>query len=1299
MCVCVCVAQSPHSFTCHVSDQTDPPEPPIEMERFTYNGRITNPDGVLNCLIVYAGFEGFEGDPNTGQPQQDLGESWTNNWRSDGAGTDYELPSYLVYDPNTGETTIDEFLFTDPDILQPNIVNPSTNVSNMFYLMSRPQREFKIVGKVFSDPEGIPRQVIIPEERFGELTSWGRVNGIVAEEVLKIWESTDDNGDAYFSQFDTRQNFPNYFDSEPGSDGLIDMVIMIYRYSTAWSSVEQPVDNMHTWTGSDGGVYGFAMGNSNTPRFRHGLTIPKGTSGNNVFIHEFAHGLYASPHICGSNNVSGHHFNYNMTGMGLTSGSDNLSPTQTMMSSWERWYCGFIEPLEISEGQSTFFLGDYITTGDALRIEIPFSDINNGNREAQYLWIQNHAGDHSLYDQRDAGLDLKHPQDPQTDDHILANSDKGLYMYVEDMSNSEEDIITSASTRAGEMLLINPMGNWDINRDTEVDPTRSIRGSGMFPFRYQEENPISGTNPWLRYRANLPNDDGEINNTITFRPSDWNGGARNEGDVIQREEVNGILDHTYTWYGTGGGVRSSAFLGGDELNMGTNPTITNYPRYTSATSTGSNNPYYLTGLSVKVVSDGPQAQVQVKYKETGVNNHVRWTGDIVLPDITESNLYDLVLADDKQITLDLSKTPQRETINPITNDFVNPTKLTIRGDAGIHLKKASRINIGQHASLLIEDGAKVRLDDYACIIVNDGGTLELEGNDISLLGPEAVIIVKPGGRVKTADGVDFTFTGSGYASFHKDHILELGENSHFILIRPETNNPTRFLQLKEGASLNIDTRNITLANGLVRYYTDSEILVTDGRVNFDNITGLAFEGPQTSRGVIGINSLNFSVTNSRFMNFEVAANAINSHGHPYLGSNILRTCQTGFSILGAEKVNFHDNIITKSIIDGIHLRDIKTANIFDNEIDGGGSTKNGINAVEVRFANVSNSNIHDCTQTGIYAHHSNFTLGDGSEVHHNKYGVHYYENQNALFFLAVGKCKCAHIYKNEIGVIGDNIILEIDGDENQIACNEPVKYYNSFHGNEKIFSICYTDPEYQVPNQILMKSNYWGGGPISNYPYTINQSGCEIPVNVNASNFSTTPVSTGDCEAVSGIVMISDPTFSTVEQEIVRYDYQNNNTTIEVHKQFRIGYFNHHYELYPAAKEEYKEIAILDKTIHQNDKAIYKIDVARCMVEAYDQIEESASLYDDESITNTLLGFDKLKLYPNPADDFVTIKGDEKTDYQIQVFGVLGNLIKQISFTEQSRIDVSEWTSGLYMIRIENLETKNVTTKKLVVRE
>ena len=105
------------------------------------------------------------------------------------------------------------------------------------------------------------------------------------------------------------------------------------------------------------------------------------------------------------------------------------------------------------------------------------------------------------------------------------------------------------------------------------------------------------------------------------------------------------------------------------------------------------------------------------------------------------------------------------------------------------------------------------------------------------------------------------------------------------------------------------------------------------------------------------------------------------------------------------------------------------------------------------------------------------------------------------------------------------------------------------------------------------------------------------------------------------------------------------------------------------------------------------------MVEAYDQIESGANLYDDDSAEFTQFHFDEIKIYPNPSDDFIIIKGEEKIDYQVQIFGVFGNKIKEFSFTKQSQIDVSTWTSGLYMMRIENSITKNITPKSFMVRQ
>ena len=118
---------------------------------------------------------------------------------------------------------------------------------------------------------------------------------------------------------------------------------------------------------------------------------------------------------------------------------------------------------------------------------------------------------------------------------------------------------------------------------------------------------------------------------------------------------------------------------------------------------------------------------------------------------------------------------------------------------------------------------------------------------------------------------------------------------------------------------------------------------------------------------------------------------------------------------------------------------------------------------EAGFTYIKNCRISGF-QRGIYAHHSNVLLGDGTEVFNNDIGVFYHGNQTAEYLLAVGKCQCAHIYRNNTGIQGRNIVLEIDSEENQAGCNDANSFPNSFHENQVVFDICYTCLLYTSPS-------------------------------------------------------------------------------------------------------------------------------------------------------------------------------------------------------------------------------------------
>ncbi len=88
-----------------------------------------------------------------------------------------------------------------------------------------------------------------------------------------------------------------------------------------------------------------------------------------------------------------------------------------------------------------------------------------------------------------------------------------------------------------------------------------------------------------------------------------------------------------------------------------------------------------------------------------------------------------------------------------------------------------------------------------------------------------------------------------------------------------------------------------------------------------------------------------------------------------------------------------------------------------------------------------------------------------------------------------------------------------------------------------------------------------------------------------------------------------------------------------------------------------------------------------------DDNDESGVVILDNFILN-----DAIKIYPNPVQNFLTIKSSLPiTD--VQVYSLLGEPVKHIR-GNYSRIDLRELNSGIYMIKIHSNQFS--VTKKLV---
>lgn len=84
----------------------------------------------------------------------------------------------------------------------------------------------------------------------------------------------------------------------------------------------------------------------------------------------------------------------------------------------------------------------------------------------------------------------------------------------------------------------------------------------------------------------------------------------------------------------------------------------------------------------------------------------------------------------------------------------------------------------------------------------------------------------------------------------------------------------------------------------------------------------------------------------------------------------------------------------------------------------------------------------------------------------------------------------------------------------------------------------------------------------------------------------------------------------------------------------------------------------------------------------------------DESLSHLELTDSNIRIYPNPAADFVTINGLKKQHIKTNIYDLNGRLIQ--SNTNQSNIGVDSLPNGMYLIEISDLELKHTVFKKFL---
>ena len=769
-------------------------------------GEVFTPDGTLKVLVIFAGFEDDFG-----------GDQYVNEWsNSEDQHDDSEVPLYV--NQTTGDAS--SFLFKeerDFDDIDPE--NKST--SRFYYDMS--YGNFKMIGDVFTDPDGIPKRINI--DPTGAIC-WQDCNQLVLQKIDDSYPGYD--WDSYLSQYDNRENWPKFqFDNTDTDthppDNILDYVIIVWRWSPSWDV--QPVSNIEDWTGSGGGFSILGVSHDfGSYTISTGYTHTKGggTAFSNLgtFIHEVAHELYSCPHIMGCNGCAGKKFHFPSGGWGM------MSRLRYMFTAnaWESWLCGWLDLTSNEEdtdlqseadlnSNGIYTIGDFLTTGDVIRIKIPYTT-------DQYLWIEN---------RQKLGVWESDPwagRQPSLNGEVIPDSEPGIYMYIEGVQDDIYNISTGLINnpdRINEMKVLNPQGNFDYTRSTLATVIeQEYWGNPLFTYERGEANHISGVNPLYKYPDDYPNDPTQpITDGIITWENSSNHGNNEVYEIVK--ETNGV-DTKLLFAHTCGrndeamdfGRRSDAFQVGDEVSLSGNVPALNNPDYHKNSTPPASNPYILNGLYVKIISYNEidhSFQIQIKFDDYQVRDDKRWTGNIHLNNTSNDEQADVDLQSGYTINIDKSGTPNRHTQTE-DYDFINLTEFHCNTDAKFVQQPNSYVEVQNESSLILHEGSTYEIMDGSQLIIKNNSVFEMEPCSRLIVHGNGQIIFEIDAIMKISEGANLVFD-----NIEENLIYEIGR----VEIPGDYINPVLILPSNH-------TISETETWDDVEYYIYQDIIVEDGAI-------------------------------------------------------------------------------------------------------------------------------------------------------------------------------------------------------------------------------------------------------------------------------------------------------------------------------------------------------------------------------------------------------------------------------------------------------------------------------------
>ncbi len=662
--------------------------------------------------------------------------------------------------------------------------------------------------------------------------------------------------------------------------------------------------------------------------------------------------------------------------------------------------------------------------------------------------------------------------------------------------------------------------------------------------------------------------------------------------------------------------------------------------------------------------------------------------------------------------------------------YVGESLLEVLDGGYIFLDKESKIVIEKGGELKIEAGGHLRLIKGAQIIVETGGKLSIDQDAlIDLWWNNSNIHIKKEGELEINGGFDFT--GSGFFQFDEDNILTL--HSPFIL--NGMNKGTRFIRLNKNATLHIDHHGIFLEDGRVDYEDYSRILQGPGGMARFVHTDFKGLGQDNSIALETDDAEQVFVFQCTFYDLDRGLQLRNM-GPGQTASVQYSNFTNNLGGIAAENV---DRItLTECDIDagatgiaGLDLFDVGDMSLVNTDVHHFPYTSGAIRLVNTKRFRMFGGEVAD-NQLGLLApagsgdpNESNVFLYQQATFRHNQIGI---SMPNGGFDRGLVLMDCAVMWENfDVAIEGVDVELQIDAciNSGDPTCSNIRPNVFRPYGGSLYFDICYRERD--DDGFIPAKGNYWAaipaaGAPHGNYyiresfiPDTTQMDPDCGPLLLLDYSFSVPNMPTGCSYAPDpeDPENPENPENPTIPKDQCFVD--DGSEQVLLHDQY-----NQAYEVFRDTlgnPDGFVPIAGISNTIR--DTATYTcrryIDIARAIVDASAppateiDIDDAASLaaldwepgvlrkLESRQYGKARPASSRMLLYPNPVREELTVTAG-RGRYELRVYDLLGRLKHSRRMDGNSKLNVTSWLSGVYMVQLTDLSSFEVQQGRFVVR-